>query len=187
MTVADNHASIPIIVSTAAARPAAGTLRKSTVHFATDTGNLSVSDGVGTWYAIPSVGIRPVMIELIGVANGVAGLDTNNVFTASMTYTPVTPATLTGDVNDYDLGNGKTFRLSSDALRNITGLAGGVGGREILLFNVGANTIVLQNQNIGSAAANRIITGTGLDVLLLSDDSAKLSYDGVTQRWRLVT
>lgn len=92
---------------------------------------------------------------------------------------------ITADKNNYDLGAGEFFRLSSDAARNITGIVGGTDNRVINLSNIGAFTITLQNQNAGSTAGNRIITGTGADVALAADDNAILRYDVLSQRWRL--
>lgn len=104
----------------------------------------------------------------------------------------LTPAQLTGNVNDYNpevtaTDRASTWRLSSDASRNITGIAGGLNGRLLYLVNVGANPIVLKNQDAGSADANKIITGTGADVTLAADGVAVLQYDSVTTRWRVLS
>jgi hypothetical protein len=96
-----------------------------------------------------------------------------------------TLAQITADKNNYDVGPGEFFRISSDAARNITGILGGTDNRTIYISNVGAFTITLQDQNAGSTAANRIITGTGADVALATDDNAILKYDVLTNRWRL--
>lgn len=109
----------------------------------------------------------------------------NYAASSGVGYQETNPAELTGDVNDYNPGTGVVFRLSSDASRNITGLAGGSGGRMIAIANIGAQNIVLQNANTGSAEANRILTGTGADVTLGADDVVWLFYDSYTQRWRL--
>lgn len=109
-----------------------------------------------------------------------------SIFSGTLRFQASTPATLTADVDNYNLGSGVAFRLSSDAVRTITGLAGGVDGRVLLLVNVGANDIVLANQDLASTAENRIITGTGADVTLAANDTALLWYDDTTDRWRLV-
>jgi hypothetical protein len=97
------------------------------------------------------------------------------------------PAQLTANQNDYNPGTGVYFRLSSDASRDITGIANGVDGRRITLVNVGTNDIVLKNNDAGSTAANRLLTGTGADVTLGADDSAELIYDATTSRWRFTS
>lgn len=100
----------------------------------------------------------------------------------------VSPTQLTADQNDYaPTGQAVgTWRLTSNAARNITGIANGVAGRSLRIINVGSNNIVLQNQNAGSVDANKIITGTGADVTLAADDTAMLWYDGTTARWRIL-
>lgn len=97
------------------------------------------------------------------------------------------PAQLTANQNDYNPGTGVYFRLSSDASRDITGIANGVDGRRITLANVGTNDIVLKNADANSTAANRLLTGTGADVTLGADDSAELIYDATTSRWRFTS
>lgn len=104
---------------------------------------------------------------------------------AAAYYGTNSPAQITGDQNDYAPGNYRTLRLSTDASRNITGIAGGVANRELRIVNAGAQDIVLQDQNTGSTAANRIITGTGADITLAAGDIALLWYDDTTDRWRV--
>lgn len=97
----------------------------------------------------------------------------------------VTLAQITANQNDYELGIGSMFRLSSDASRTITGFHGGVSGEGMIIVNVGSNNIVLANQSASSGAINRIITGTGANITLSADDVALLFYDSVTERWRV--
>jgi photosystem II stability/assembly factor-like uncharacterized protein len=74
------------------------------------------------------------------------------------------------------------LRLTSDASRTITGLAGGADGRVVTILNVGSNPIVLANQNTSSDTANRFAIGTNLTIG--ADQSASLIYDATSQRWR---
>lgn len=96
------------------------------------------------------------------------------------------PAQLTGNQNDYNPSAAGVWRLTSDASRNITGIVPRFPGRLLIILNVGAQNIVLQNQNAGSANANKIITGTGADVTMVPDDTAILWYDQTTTRWRIL-
>jgi hypothetical protein len=109
-----------------------------------------------------------------------------------VTYRPdltLSPAQITADQNDYFPTSGavRAWRLTSDAARNVTGIAGGQANMRRQIINVGANNIVLQNQNVGSTAANRVITGTGADITIAPDDVVNLWYDGTTARWRVLT
>jgi hypothetical protein len=106
---------------------------------------------------------------------------------APTAYGSTSPAQLTGDQNNYDIGSGTFFRLSSDASRNITGLANGVDGRVIFIVNVGSNNIVIQHNNAGSSDGNKILSGTGADITLAGNDSIQLIYDGISSRWRVLS
>jgi hypothetical protein len=97
----------------------------------------------------------------------------------------LTPAQITSDQNAYNPGNGSVFRISSDATRNLRGIVAGVEGDEHRYVNVGSFDIVLNNQHGSATAADRIITGTGTDIVLEPDDTAILAYDPTTQRWRV--
>jgi hypothetical protein len=100
----------------------------------------------------------------------------------------VTPDALTANVNNYSLADGIYFRLSTNGVaRVITGLANVKPGRLVFLCNVaGGANITLNNQDAGSDASNRIITGTGAAVNIQPDRAAILFYDGVSTRWRVV-
>ena len=100
----------------------------------------------------------------------------------------VTPDPLTATTNNYSMGQGTYFRLStSGGAQIITGFANVQAGRRIFIFNVaGGANITLNNQDAGSSAENRIITGTGAAVVIQSDRGAVLFYDGISTRWRLV-
>jgi hypothetical protein len=99
----------------------------------------------------------------------------------------ITPAQITADQNDYNptgLSTASTLRLSSDASRNITGLAGGADGRVLLLHNVGANAIVLKDESASSTAANRFALSA--DITLAADQVAVVQYDSTSSRWRAI-
>lgn len=103
-----------------------------------------------------------------------------------------TPSQITSDQDNFSTtdGDGNTvgvLRLSSDASRTITGLADGSTGRNLCIINVGSFNIVLANQSASSTAANRIITGTGANLTVASDDIVKLYYDSTTARWRVTS
>lgn len=101
-------------------------------------------------------------------------------------WNPVTPAQITADQNDYDIKDAQVLRLSSDLARTITGFARGEVGRVLLVVNVGANAITISHQSVSSQAQNRVITTTGVAIILTADGRAWLWYDDTTQRWRQV-
>jgi hypothetical protein len=98
----------------------------------------------------------------------------------------VSPAQITAAQNDYsptDLNKAEFLRLNSDASRNITGLAGGVAGRKLTMFNIGTQDIVLTNEDAASTAANRFALGA--NVTLGGGEACTLWYDTTSSRWRM--
>lgn len=99
----------------------------------------------------------------------------------------ISPTQITSNQNDYSptgLSTSAVLRLSSDASRDITGLAGGSSGRVLLLQNVGSFNIVLKDESGSSGAANRLALLA--DLTLLPDQAALLVYDSTSARWRAV-
>jgi hypothetical protein len=102
---------------------------------------------------------------------------------------------ITSDQDDFELGERRTsiYRLTTDAFRTMTGLVAtkdinsSIAGEVITLINVGNNELVLANQNTGSMPENRIITGTGVDLTLIPDESATMFYDQASERWRVIS
>jgi len=92
----------------------------------------------------------------------------------------------TGSTNDVNFGTGELFRLTGASTQTITGIAGGADGRLLTLINAAGQNAVLSNQSTSSSANNRIITGTGSDLVLTPDAGVQLSYDASTNRWRVV-
>jgi hypothetical protein len=99
----------------------------------------------------------------------------------------VAPPQITANQNDYNpagVATAAVLQLSSDASRNITGLAGGAEGRVISLINIGSQPIVLSDESASSSAANRFALGANLTIA--AKQAAMLRYDGAATRWRLL-
>jgi hypothetical protein len=99
--------------------------------------------------------------------------------------TSTTPAQITSDQNNYAVSGFSIFRLSTDASRTITGLVA-EDNKYLTIINVGANDLILANENASSTAVNRIITGTGGDVTYVTNAVAILWYDNISTRWRIL-
>lgn len=100
----------------------------------------------------------------------------------------LTPPQITADEHDYAPAGvtvATTLRLSSDASREITGLADPRAGAIKTIVNVGGNPIGLKSGSGSSVAANRFDFGS--DVTLASKQAAVIAYDGVDQRWKLLS
>jgi hypothetical protein len=97
------------------------------------------------------------------------------------------PPQITADQDNYNptgLSGASVLRLSSDASRGLTGLAGGSDGRVVAIVNAGSNDVALRDANAASSAANRF--AFGVDVTLTSKQSVVLWYDATDSRWRLL-
>lgn len=98
-----------------------------------------------------------------------------------------TVAQITANTNDLALGQVSYARLSSDASRNLTGIADGAindpgEGRTLTVTNVGSFDIVLIHQSGLSLAGNRFAIGA--NITLTPDDAISLIYDVTDLRWR---
>jgi hypothetical protein len=100
----------------------------------------------------------------------------------------ITPTQISANTNDYaptGFSTAYKLRLSTDASRNLTGLAGGAEGRDIVISNVGSFPLVLKNQSSSSSAANRFALG-GVDLTLVAGASVEMIYDGTSSYWRML-
>lgn len=105
----------------------------------------------------------------------------------SVTYPATTNAQIVANTDNYAIGTGSFFRLTSDAQRNITGIAGGWSGRSLKLANRGSFNLVLVNNSGSSTATNRIKTQTGTDLVLSPDGMVELIYDATDGFWLQVS
>jgi hypothetical protein len=98
----------------------------------------------------------------------------------------ITPTQLAANTNDWaptGFSAALSIRVSTDASRNLTGIAGGGVGRTIILENVGSNSLVLKNADTGSTAANRFAFTR--DYTLEAGSGVWLKYDVTSSRWRI--
>lgn len=110
-----------------------------------------------------------------------------NEFVIESQWTETIKAQIVADKNDYSLGDGVVFKLTSDAARTITGIATEIpDGHHKILINTGSFPITIAHQNTGSIAANRIITMSGTDVLMTTNGVMQIWKDGSANRWRQI-
>ena len=125
-------------------------------------------------------------VDAIGAQFYLNGQYANAINALLLFWQPVTMAQIGANQNNYNVGEFRVARLSSDASRNITGFANGENGIVLHVINVGAQDIVIQDQHVDSSEANRVITLSGADVTLGPDAVMLLWYDPVTLRWRQI-
>jgi len=106
------------------------------------------------------------------------------------------PSQLTANQNNWGLSASNSyFFISSDAARNVTGIANGEDGRIIVLVNVGAFGITLKNASASSDADKRFLFPGGVDgdLILAPGGTVTLMYDGTNHgagainNWRLIS
>jgi hypothetical protein len=66
---------------------------------------------------------------------------------------------------------------------SITGLAGGVNGKHLTVYNGSTQTMTIVNQSALSTATNRLVTGTVANLTLPSTGSANFIYSAQESRW----
>mgnify|MGYP003324877636 CR=1 FL=1 len=101
--------------------------------------------------------------------------------------TVLSPSQIVAQQDNYNptgLTDAGIVRLTSDAARDITGIANGRTGRILSVMNVGTFAITLKNESSSSSASNRI-KGSA-DIVIAAQDSVLLQYDGTDSRWRKV-
>lgn len=101
----------------------------------------------------------------------------------------LTPAQLTGSVNDYaptGLNRATWVRLDASTPLNITGLKNTTAGKPRWLFlsNISANTITLVNASASSAAANRFALPGAANLAITRNMGVILIYDISSAVWR---
>lgn len=99
--------------------------------------------------------------------------------------------TSTGNQDNFPYSEADVLRCNnatSITLRGVLAPASPVKpGKRLIVVSVGAGTVVLNDQDTNSTAANRIITGTAAPVTLAAGTGwAWLEYDSITGRWRVV-
>ena len=106
----------------------------------------------------------------------------------------ISPAQITSNQLAYNptgFGTAEILRLNSDAARDINGFLASVvdffgGVHRKRVWNVGGFNITLKHQEGTEAAANRILSTTGADIVITPDGYADIWYDtdGGVDRWR---
>jgi len=91
--------------------------------------------------------------------------------------------------HNINIGNKSFIRISgpNSSTYTITGIAGGVDGKYIILYNSTSRDMIIANQSTGSAASNRIICSDGVSPTIKPNGTATLIYSAVDSRWILVS
>ncbi|MDA9511157.1 hypothetical protein XI09_42205 [Bradyrhizobium sp. CCBAU 11386] len=190
-------ATSPTLVTPALGTPSSVTLTNAT-GLPVATGISGLGSGVAAWLATASsANLASALTDETGSGAAVFGTaptisapvitgaaDVQQALTLSG---DISPAQLTAATHNWaptGFSTASTIRLSTDASRNITGIAAGADGRVIVLHNVGSQNAVLTNEDANSTAGNRFLFGG--DLTLAANASVTLRYDATSSRWRSV-
>ncbi|MEY9110389.1 hypothetical protein ABH999_006585 [Bradyrhizobium yuanmingense] len=189
------RATAPTLVTPALGTPSSATLTNAT-GLPVGTGISGLGAGVATALATPSsANVAAAVTDetgsgalVFGTSPTIGGVATFSG--ARKDSTQSTPAQITSNQNDYNPSavvcvSSSTLIVNADAARDITGVAGGVAGCDLFLFNNGSFAITLKDDSASSTAANRF--DLGADFILASKAAAHLKYDGAASRWRNTT
>ena len=112
---------------------------------------------------------------------------TNLTLSGVETITFAADWTTTGTQTDVAVNTSSAIRYNGASAATFFGIVAGTPGQILYLHNASTGTLTLSNQSASDAtAANRIITGTGADMVMASNSSATLQYDGSAGRWRVI-
>ena len=84
-------------------------------------------------------------------------------------------------VDDFDAERALVVYFNGSTAVDFTGVANGLEGDVIIFFNIGAGTITFKDE-ASSAATNQIITRSGGDITVATDQHTILFY--INSRWR---
>lgn len=124
-----------------------------------------------------------------GAARMVIGSTGNVTLNYGLIGTITNATQITSNQNDYNptsLATSFIMHISSDAARDITGLAAPSGSvpKVIVLSNAGGNNITLKHESASSTDVNRFNLPGGVDAVMNTHDAVWLYYSG--NRWRVM-
>ena len=93
----------------------------------------------------------------------------------------------TGTLNDIATTGISFLRFTGAGAVTITGFADGSNGKVLTIINRTGNVLTINNEDTGSAAANRILTGRGTSMTFMDDASITFQYDVTDSRWNIVS
>lgn len=140
--------------------------------------------------ALPDARLSSNVALLDGsVFTGAVDLDGATYLSASWGLDAVISDSFSAQQDDYaptGHATANVWRLTPTGAQNISGIAGGVAGRRISIFNLGSSQITFQDESASSTAANRIRT-SGAGLAVTEQGGVELWYDGTSSRWRIVS
>lgn len=144
-------------------------------------GVTSVTNSDGT-ITVSGTATAPIVSVNLGNANTWSATQT---FSKDVAVQNASTNSTTGTINNLVTTGISNFTFTG-ANPVINGFANPADGKLLFVKYAGTPTLTLNNENGGSAAANRINTGTGASVTYSTNQTAILMYDTAFSRWRII-
>ena len=113
-----------------------------------------------------------------------AGLTIDSITTTLLQLPVAQIVAVNGANNNVSLASASFVRISGPTgAFSITGLSGGLDGRVLVLFNSTVYNMTIVNASGSSVADNRVITGTGADIVTSGQGAVTFLYSIPDHRW----
>lgn len=165
----------------------------------TDSGSAYIDWRRRGIYLNPNVSEVNIHNSLSGLEGGGSGffyhsnqpINTNN----SVTFAGITDSgeinvefdlvSSEGDLNNVSTSNTSSIRFNPANATSISGFDNGSDGKLLYIHNAGSVNITIKNDSSDSDTDNRILTGTGQNLILKTGGFITLQYDNTSSRWRI--
>jgi hypothetical protein len=145
------------------------------------------SPGTQTWRTI--AGVTRATLSSTGLFTAVGGVTNQG---AEVNSNTVNGGTLSAGENHNvaptGIGDASMVRYAGNAITpsKITGITGGVAGREITFCNTGTDLWSFKPEDSDSTSTNRIAGELSSEYLMNPETCAKVKYDPSSNRWRVL-
>lgn len=95
-------------------------------------------------------------------------------------------STTTGTATDLATPTTSYITLTNASLVSLRGIPAGQSGQQLVLKNATGANVGILNEDSGATAANRILTGTGGNIVISTNSAVRLDYDSNASRWQVV-
>lgn len=109
------------------------------------------------------------------------GVDVDSDFALRQSDDATTPT-----INALGTSGISSIRLTGASAVTLNGISDEFDGKVLVVNNVTGGSLTVSNQNVGAAASERIITGTGADMSVADGAAIIIQYDATSSRWRVI-